>query len=73
MTFDEILDQAIEILQRRGRETYRTLKRQFNLDDETLEDLKFELVEGQQPATDESGTVLVWKGDTSLVSSPPNV
>jgi len=26
MTFDEILDQALEILQRRGRVTYRTLK-----------------------------------------------
>ncbi len=44
MTFDEILDQAIEILQRRGRLTYRTLKRQFDLDDETLEDLKEELI-----------------------------
>ncbi len=26
MTFDEILDQAIEMLQRRGRLTYRALK-----------------------------------------------
>ncbi len=40
MTFDEILDHAIEMLQRRGRLTYRTLKRQFDLDDEALEDLK---------------------------------
>jgi hypothetical protein len=29
MTFDDILDQTIEMLQRRGRLTYRTLKRQF--------------------------------------------
>ena len=36
MTFDDILDQAITILQRRGRVTYRTLKRQFALDDEAL-------------------------------------
>ncbi|MEE8304808.1 MAG: adenylate/guanylate cyclase domain-containing protein, partial [Candidatus Tectomicrobia bacterium] len=64
MTFDEILDQAIEILQRRGRLTYRTLKRQFQLDDETLEDLTFELIEGQRLANDENGTVLVWTGDT---------
>ena len=48
MTFDEILEQAIEMLQRRGRLTYRTLKRQFQLDDEALEDLKFELIEGQR-------------------------
>jgi hypothetical protein len=29
MTFDELLDQAIILLQRRGRLTYRSLKRQF--------------------------------------------
>ena len=46
MTFDDILDQAIEILQRRGRLTYRTLTRQFQLDNEMLEDLKLELIEG---------------------------
>ena len=31
MTFEEILDQAIAMLQRRGRLTYRTLKLQFHL------------------------------------------
>src|SRR5215475_9624550 len=65
MTFDDILDQAIAMLQRRGRLTYRTLKRQFQLDDEALEDLKFELIEGQRLATDENGTVLIWTGDTA--------
>src|SRR5262245_1113092 len=40
MNFEEILDQAIAMLQRRGRVTYRTLKRQFQLDDDALEDLK---------------------------------
>lgn len=44
MTFDDILDQAIAILQRRGRVTYRTLKRQFALDDAALEELKEELI-----------------------------
>ena len=43
MTFEEILDQAIAMLQRRGRVTYRTLKRQFQLDEESLEALKEEL------------------------------
>jgi hypothetical protein len=33
MTFEEILDQAIAMLRRRGRLTYGTLKRQFQLDD----------------------------------------
>lgn len=62
MTFENILDQAIAMLQRRGRLTYRTLKRQFDLDDAALEDLKIELIEGQQLTTDEHGTVLVWSG-----------
>src|SRR5215468_4585286 len=69
MTFDDILDQAIAMLQRRGRLTYRTLKRQFQLDDETLEDLKFELIEGQRLATDENGTVLIWTGETEATSA----
>jgi hypothetical protein len=63
MTFEEILDQAIAMLQRRGRLTYGTLKRQFQLDDAALEDLKNELIEGQRLAVDERGNVLeaVWK------------
>jgi hypothetical protein len=39
MDFLEVLDQVVDLLRQRGRLTYRTLKRQFNLDDETLEDL----------------------------------
>ena len=70
MTFEEILDQAIAMLQRRGRLTYRTLKRQFQLDDETLEDLTFELIEGQRIATDEKGTVLVWVGSSESGQAP---
>jgi hypothetical protein len=47
MTCEEILDQAIAMLQRRGRLTYRTLQRQFQLDDAALEDLKDEIIYGQ--------------------------
>jgi hypothetical protein len=70
MRFNDILDQAIEILQRRGRITYRTLKREFNLDDEALADLTFELIEGQRLAIDEHGTVLVWNGDAVHATTP---
>ena len=63
MTFAEVLDQAIVLLQRRGRLTYRTLKRQFQLDDAALEDLTVELITGQRLAVDEGGEVLVWSGD----------
>ena len=62
MTFEEVVDQAIALLQRRERVTYRLLKRQFTLDDEALEDLKLELITGQRLAVDEEGTVLVWTG-----------
>ncbi len=59
MTFEEILDQALTMLQRRGRVTYSALKRQFNLDDAFLEDLKEELLYGQRLVTEEDGRVLV--------------
>src|SRR5215510_1964832 len=71
MTFEEILDQAIAMLQRRGRLTYSTLKRQFQLDDAALEDVKNELIEGQRLAVDERGNVLVWLGDPGPQLSPP--
>src|SRR5215475_6638548 len=70
MTFEEILDQAMAMLQRRGRLTYGTLKRQFQLDDAALEDLKNELIEGQRLAVDERGNVLVWTGDMASAAAP---
>lgn len=45
MTFDEVLEQAIDMLQRRERVSYGALKRQFALDDEYLVNLKSELIE----------------------------
>jgi hypothetical protein len=66
MHFEESLDQAIARLQRRGRITYRALKRQFNLDDAFLEDLTVELIKGQRLARDEDGEVLVWTGASTL-------
>ena len=62
MTFDEILAQALDLLQRQGRVSYRALKRRFNLDDDYLEDLKAELIDAQRVAVDEAGNVLVWRG-----------
>ena len=70
MTFEEILDQAIAMLQRRGRVTYGALKRQFDLDDAYLADLKAEIIKGQRLAVDEDGEVLVWLGDTASPHTP---
>jgi TOMM system kinase/cyclase fusion protein len=68
MTFEEILDQAIAMLQRRGRVTYRTLRLQFQLDEEQLEALKEALIDAERLAIDEEGRVLVWAGPPA--SSP---
>ncbi|MEW6300214.1 MAG: hypothetical protein AB1671_21175, partial [Thermodesulfobacteriota bacterium] len=62
MTFDEILTQVLELLQREGRLSYRALKRRFQLDDEYLEDLKEEIIAAKRLAIDEGGKVLVWTG-----------
>src|SRR5262245_15155130 len=74
MTFEEILDQAIAMLQRRGRVSYRALQRQFQLDDAYLQDLTAEIVEVLQLAVDQDHTMLVWTGGPSApapVSPPP--
>src|SRR5215475_481652 len=71
MTFEEILDQAMAMLQRRGRVTYRTLQLQFHLDDEHLEALKDELIYGQRLAVDEDDRVLVWTGDAGITPPTP--
>jgi len=70
MTFDEVLVQVRELLEREGRVSYRALKRRFGLDDDYLEDLKDELIKAKQLARDEEGAVLVWTGSTPVVSSP---
>jgi Adenylate and Guanylate cyclase catalytic domain len=72
MTFEEILDQAVAMLQRRNRIAYPTLKRQFNLDDDALADLKEELIYSQRLAVDEDGRVLVWRGETRTQPVPSN-
>ena len=70
MTFEEILNQAIALLQRQGRVSYRALKRQFDLDEAYVEDLKLELIEVHQVAVDQDNTMLVWTGDAP--APPPS-
>jgi class 3 adenylate cyclase/tetratricopeptide (TPR) repeat protein len=72
--FVTVVDQVIALLRQRGRVTYSTLKRQCQLDEAALEDVKNELIEGQRLAVDERGNVLVWTGDAgttpSAISTP---
>jgi class 3 adenylate cyclase/predicted ATPase len=60
MTFEEIVAQVIDVLQREGRVSYRALQRRFDLDDAYLDDLKVELIEAKQLASDENDRILVW-------------
>jgi class 3 adenylate cyclase len=69
MTFDEVLAQIQEVLQREGRVAYRVLKRRFGIDDEYIEDLKADLIDAKRLAVDEDGKVLVWTGTLSIQSS----
>src|SRR5262245_1399219 len=75
MSLYDVLDQIIALLRQRKRLTYRLVKREFALDDETLADLKDELIYAQKLAVEEDERVLVWIGDTKAtheVLSPPS-
>jgi class 3 adenylate cyclase/predicted ATPase len=74
MTFDEVLTQVLELLQRQGRVSYGALKRRFDLDDDYLKDLKDEIIHAKRLAIDEDGRILVWTGKvegTSEIASSP--
>ena len=71
VNFEQVLDQAIGMLYCRGRLTYRTLKRQFDLADEVFEDLKEELIYGQRVAVDEDERVLVWNDEAPTPTQNP--
>ena len=71
MTFDEVLTQVLELLQRQGRVSYRALKVRLQLDDELLEAVKDELIYAQQRARDEDNRVLVWTEGTALAPPSP--
>ena len=67
MTFKDVLAQVIDWLQQDKRITYRALKRQFDLDDAYLEDLKAEMIQAKKLAIDEEGAVLVWAGAPAIL------
>jgi class 3 adenylate cyclase/tetratricopeptide (TPR) repeat protein len=72
MDFYAVLDQVLALLRQRGRVSYRALKRQFDLDDAYLDDLKMEIIEVHQCAVEQEGTMLVWTGEaTSAATSEP--
>src|SRR5262245_33795561 len=73
MDFYAVLDQVLALLRQRGRVSYRALKRQFDLDDAYLDDLKVEILEVHQCAVDQGGTMLVWTGEAASTALPEPV
>ena len=73
MDFYEILDQIMDLLRQRGRVSYQALKRQFDVDDAYLEDLKVELIEVQELARDRDGKMLVWSGEAGRTPASTSV
>src|SRR4029453_3560800 len=65
----EVVAQAIEWLQQDHRVSYRALTRQFALDDDSLADLKAELVDVRRVGVEHDGAVLVWAGPSA--AAPP--
>jgi class 3 adenylate cyclase/predicted ATPase len=70
MTFEEVLNEAVALLQRQGRVAYRVLQRQFDLADDYLEDLK-EAILYAHPQVRDDGRGLIWSGDTSTAPVSP--
>ena len=62
MDYTAILAQVLTLLQQEKRLSYRVLKLRLQLDDDTLEALKEDLIYAKQLAIDEAGKVLVWTG-----------
>jgi len=57
--FVAVLDQVLALLRQRGRMTYRTLQRQFQLDDDALHDLTDELLYAHPEVRDDAGRLLL--------------
>jgi class 3 adenylate cyclase/predicted ATPase len=69
MDFTALRTQVMALLQGEGRVAYRALRLQFQLDDDTLEALKDDLIYAKRLAVDEDGRVLVWTGSAASSSS----
>jgi TOMM system kinase/cyclase fusion protein len=67
--FVAVVDQVLALLRQRGRMTYRTLQRQFQLDAEALTDLLAELRYAHPDALREDDQGIVWTGDAEMAAT----
>jgi len=62
MDFTLLLTLVTFLLERERRLSYRYIRRQFALDDETLEELRYELVVVRRLAVEDDAEALIWGG-----------
>ena len=70
MDFKQVLSELTQWLKRDGRVSFLAIKRQFDIDDETLRDLVDSLVFAQ-PVTETKGG-LIWSGESDDLPDIPN-
>ena len=68
MDFYELVDQVVILIRQRRRLTYRSFRRQFDLDDEALKELKEEVLYSEPRVVDDEGAGLMWTGDAEKIS-----
>ena len=66
MTFEELINEAIGMLQRMKRVSYRSMQRQFDLDDDNLDDLKEALLYTHGEDVNDEGQGLAWTGEPPI-------
>jgi class 3 adenylate cyclase/predicted ATPase len=68
MDFYEVVDQVVDLLRSRGRVSYRSLQRRFDLDDEELETLKAEVLYAHRDDVRVEGPGPEWTGSPSATT-----
>lgn len=72
-SFLELLHKVTDLLESEGRISYRAIKREFDVDDDLLEDLKTELIEVKQIARDVDGNMLeLTSASGRVMAAPPS-
>jgi class 3 adenylate cyclase len=70
VTFDEMLEQVLALVQRQGRVSYRAIKRRFDLDDDYLADLREDILFTHPHIREEDGRGLVWTAAPAATEGP---
>jgi predicted ATPase len=70
MASDEVYARVLELLQRQGWASYRTLHRRFGLDEAALAALTQHLLATQPVTVDDTGSRLVWQGELRPAPGP---